>query len=127
MNFDLNVKDFISGLFTEMVKVGKKEQNNLKIICSECGTTFEEFTKTGKLGCSKCYNTFKNKLVVLLKKIQGNIKHNGKVPKRTGGEIKRKREIESLEAEMSQEILKQNFEKAAIIRDKLKEIRKEEN
>ena len=40
-------------------KIGKKtkaERENLK--CSNCGMTFEEFGRIGRLGCPQCYTAF---------------------------------------------------------------------
>ena len=48
--------------------------------------------------------------------------HVGKVPKRTGGQIQLKREIEDLKRNMMSCIEREEFEQAAQIRDQIREL-----
>ena len=84
---------------------------------------FEEFLRKGRLGCGECYTAFRTKLERPLKQIHGTSEHLGKVPSRMGGTLKRDRQISSLEKELNEAVMKQDFEKAAEIRDKIKEIK----
>ena len=93
--------------------------------CESCGMTYNEFSRNGLFGCSECYNAFSNKLEPILKRIHGNNRHNGKVPKRRGGTLRVKREIEELRLDMQKAINKEDFEKAAEIRDKIKKLENE--
>ena len=47
-----------------------------------CGTTFYNISKTGKVGCPDCYETFRNELAAVLKKINGAKQHTGRCPQR---------------------------------------------
>ncbi|MEJ6949615.1 UvrB/UvrC motif-containing protein [Natronospora cellulosivora (SeqCode)] len=93
----------------------KEDQN-----CDNCGLTYKDFSKNGFLGCASCYNSFYEKLDPLLKRIHGSNRHNGKVPKRRGGDLKIKKEIQVMREKMSEAVKKENFERAAEIRDKIK-------
>ncbi|WP_442602692.1 UvrB/UvrC motif-containing protein [Paenibacillus sp. KN14-4R] len=94
------------------------------IHCDHCGLTYTQFTKLGRLGCVDCYNNFAEKLDGVLRRVHGNTVHVGKVPKRSGGLIKYKREIEDLKKDMMTRIEREEFEQAAKIRDEIREIEK---
>ena len=50
----------------------------VEIACDRCGMTADEFNRTGKIGCSRCYDVFREPMKVLLKRIQGNTRHQGR-------------------------------------------------
>jgi len=90
--------------------------------CENCGQTFGQFSQGGKLGCSNCYEVFQGKLNPLLRRIHSAERHKGKVPARTGGRLKLIKEIESLKSELSNLVKNEEFEKAAEVRDRIKEL-----
>lgn len=94
--------------------------------CPLCHMKYEEFKRTGKLGCSKCYEVFNANMKPLIRRIHGNIHHTGKVPARTGGILKVKRDIEKLKEELKTAILREEYEKAAGIRDKIRQLENKE-
>ena len=97
-----------------------KQQESIR--CSNCGLTYTQFSKIGRFGCSNCYNAFSEGLNPLIKRIHGNITHSGKIPKRSGSKIQTKRQIEQLRAELQGSIEAEEFEKAAQIRDQIREL-----
>lgn len=122
-SLDFDVTGFITGLFSNMLNdlnAGSNFQNPVRTVCVSCGITFDEFLKNGKLGCTKCYDIFHDKLVDALKKIHGNVVHTGKFPAKLGSKIKVERKIKLLQDELTDAIKKEDYEKAAIIRDKIK-------
>ena len=48
--------------------------------CENCGTTLAEYSKTGILGCEKCYEAFREELMPAIRKIHGKTTHKGKYP-----------------------------------------------
>ncbi|QAY67825.1 UvrB/UvrC motif-containing protein [Paenibacillus protaetiae] len=92
--------------------------------CDECGLTYAQFSKIGRFGCSSCYKHFADHLDPLLKRVHGNTVHVGKIPKRYGGQIQYKREIEQLRRDMQGRIEREEFESAALIRDRIRELEK---
>jgi len=92
--------------------------------CEHCGLTYTQFSKLGRFGCAHCYKSFGDKLDPLFRRVHGNTVHIGKVPKRTGGIIKHKRELERLKKEMQARIEREEFEYAAKIRDRIRELEK---
>lgn len=116
-SFDSMFKGFLDS-FMDMGSVGYANQGSF--YCPSCNMTFDEFRRTGKIGCSDCYNAFKNQLAPVLKNIQGSIRHSGKVPKKAGAELYTRREIENLKSELKSAVENEEFEKAAELRDKIK-------
>lgn len=92
-----------------------------EIQCQNCGLTFTDFRSGGLLGCGECYRYFKAGLEPLLKRIQGgNLSHAGKVPKRTGGLVRIRKEISELKKQLQNAISQENYEKAAELRDEIR-------
>lgn len=101
--------------------------------CKTCGSSFEEISKTGKIGCADCYRTFRDRLVPSIKRIHGTVQHKGKVP---GGSALRITEtqkqmmpVEETPLVQKKRLLKkaieeQDFENAAVLRDEIKELEK---
>lgn len=119
--------NLLGGLAESMGKptappVASKED---KIKCSRCGLTYLQFKQSGRLGCSQCYESFKEPLTLILRKIHGGITHTGKVPLGIGQEVGVRREILRLKQELTGAVKKEAFEEAAKIRDQIKELQKE--
>jgi protein arginine kinase activator len=113
------------GMLTEILSnVGSKanvDNNDVnEIVCSNCGLTYDEFKKTGRLGCSDCYVAFKVVLEPRIKSLQAGVKHIGKIPRMKGQEIVRRRKLKDLKAEMQKLIVTEDYERAAIVRDEIK-------
>ncbi|WP_168123990.1 UvrB/UvrC motif-containing protein [Paenibacillus sp. HB172176] len=95
---------------------------NSSLQCEECGLTYAQFSKIGRFGCSSCYKTFGNRLDPLLKRVHGSTTHTGKIPKRSGDQIKCKREVERLRRELQTYVEQEEFENAAELRDRIREL-----
>lgn len=95
--------------------------------CMRCGMTLEEFNKTGKMGCSQCYDVFFEPLQGLLKHIQGNTRHHGKVPESYSISHAAEIENEKLKQELKECIRAEEYERAASIRDRIRQLESEGN
>lgn len=93
-----------------------------RLQCEECGMTYAQFRKIGRFGCSSCYEHFDGKIDPLLKRVHGGIVHVGKVPKRGGADLQVQREIDALKQDLQGRIEKQEFETAAQLRDRIREL-----
>lgn len=104
-----------------------KIEREIKQKCENCNMSFEDFKQTGKLGCSECYNSFKNELGPLLERIHGSGQHIGKNPsyKKVRKKDRTFLDIQNLKKELSCAIKVEEYEKAAIIRDKIKKMENE--
>lgn len=89
--------------------------------CERCKMTYSQFVKVGKFGCSDCYETFQNYLNPILRRLHsGNTLHAGKIPKRIGGNIYVRKQIEQLKQKLQELIVREEFEKAAEVRDQIR-------
>lgn len=123
-----NVNFPFQGMLTEILsnvdnkKVYMDNNKIQEITCSNCGLTYDEFKKTGKLGCSDCYEEFKVVLDPRIKSLQVGIKHVGKIPNIKGEELTRRRKLKNLKEELQKLILAEEYESAAIVRDEIKKL-----
>jgi len=101
---------------------GQKPAQTLR--CDTCGMSYAQFSKVGRFGCADCYRAFADKLDPLFRRIHGTTAHAGKIPKRGGGQIKYRRELAELKRQLEQLIEREEFEKAAQVRDRIRELEK---
>lgn len=133
MEQQFGLADLLAGLTDLGGSAQQKDMGGLK--CSFCNLTYDNFRKSGRLGCSHCYESFRKYLVPLLKKIHGSSQHLGKMPKKSSNKVifpkatavvskEQRPEIEVLKFKLQEEIKKENFEEAAKIRDKIRQLEK---
>lgn len=125
-----SLHDLLTGLFNVTSPNLDMKENSFfnqfeELKCDHCQLSFTDFQRIGKFGCSKCYETFKPKLNSIFRRVHsGNTKHNGKIPKRKGDKLHIKKEIERYREYLQQLINEENFEEAAVIRDRIKDLEK---
>ncbi|MCL2372861.1 MAG: UvrB/UvrC motif-containing protein [Defluviitaleaceae bacterium] len=90
--------------------------------CKNCGMKFEEFRTGGKLGCNACYDIFPRPVEALIKNVQANTRHVGKIPKRAGVTLIQKRQADELRSRMNKAVADENFEEAARLRDQIRQL-----
>ncbi|MFH1046325.1 MAG: UvrB/UvrC motif-containing protein [Candidatus Omnitrophota bacterium] len=121
MEQHFGLSDLLAGLADlgqQFEMVGKTESK-----CPNCGLTYEDFRRVGRLGCSECYQAFQESLSVLLKRIHGSTQHLGRTPERKAqppAEEKKQSESEVLRAKLQRAIKMEEFEEAAQLRDKIR-------
>jgi protein arginine kinase activator len=115
------INNFLTGLLDSIHDSPIKVDYIKTTKCDHCGMSYGKFKQLGRLGCSQCYNAFQEKLLPLIKRVQGSEAHTGKVPKRAGASILMKKEIKRLKAELEKAIRSEEFEKAAVLRDQIRE------
>lgn len=89
--------------------------------CTVCGFSHADFKKTGRLGCSSCYETFGEGLGSLLKGMHKGTSHSGKVPSRLLRSIERESHLKTLQRELRKAVSEENYESAAKIRDQIRQ------
>jgi len=109
--------DLLSGL-ADFGKTPEAEEVASKT-CANCGMTYDDFRKAGRLGCAECYTTFKRSLGSLLKRIHGSPIHLGKSPARLVKPAKAKTELAELRRKLEVAIEEEAFEDAARLRDQI--------
>ena len=82
-------------------------------VCPVCRTTLSEFEKTGIAGCPKCYDVFLPAVEKMSERIHGRKKHI------TENEEK---SVDSLKNQLKEAVEKEEYEKAAYLRDEIKKL-----
>ena len=90
--------------------------------CSVCNFTQADFKKTGRLGCSECYQTFSESLGNLLKAMHKGTAHTGKVPARIARARKLNERLKTLQEDLQKAVRDENYEGAASLRDQIRKI-----
>ena len=118
--------DLLAG-FTDMPSSIKEKKFVKK--CPNCGITYSDFKSSGRLGCSECYKSFRNQLMPLLKKLQGSTQHSGKAigVKHKPEKLKKEKTLQELRTELRRTVDREEYEKAAVIRDRIKELESKKN
>lgn len=93
--------------------------------CPVCGFTQADFKKTGRLGCSACYDTFAEGLESLLKAMHKGTEHVGKLPERATRQIALSDKMRVLNDNLEKAVAEENYETAASLRDQIKQLEHE--
>ena len=131
----LNVNGMSSSLFDFFMPNQFRVRTDREQKKCSCGTTFYSISQKGKVGCPDCYETFKNELASILKKINGSRVHTGRGPERLkkseDGKCDVKKETSDvadeaqLRKQLEDAIKCENFEEAAKIRDMIKALKED--
>ena len=117
--------DIVSGMVGP-IKSKKKllgsSDVKVNITCPNCGLSFTEFGQVGRLGCAECYKAFRVELTNLLRRIHGSAEHRGRIAETANEGFQSIREENRLRDELRRAIDEENFEMAAELRDRIKEL-----
>lgn len=117
----LSIASFFSGMLEEMETTLPRERKEKE--CPYCNFRYIDFKEQGKLGCSKCYETFKEQLMPLLRRIHGATQHKGKIPSNKSPLSDIEKEIAYLQQELDKSIKVEEYERAAQLRDQIKKLK----
>lgn len=112
-----NFGSLLGGFFGDMDPV---EEDTVRCKC--CGSSFDDIARSGKVGCAECYRTFYDRLIPLIQRIHGDTKHHGKVPGGSLPQPKPQGELSLMRRELREAIDCENFEQAAALRDRIREL-----
>ncbi|MHC4839760.1 MAG: UvrB/UvrC motif-containing protein [Planctomycetota bacterium] len=100
-------------------------------VCPDCGMTLTEFKAKGRFGCPKDYEIFSEHLDPLFEKIHdvSPAQHQGHLPT-LGSDAKtvitQRKNISALKTELDSAVAKEDFERAAKLRDEIIELEAEQ-
>lgn len=121
MEQHFGIADLLAGLAD--LSSGMEVKEDLVLKCQNCGMSYQDFKRLGKFGCSQCYEAFRKYIPSLLKRIHGSTKYVGEAPG-TPEYQEVKDELHELRKRLQQAIEKEEYEEAARIRDKIRELEK---
>ena len=124
MEQQFGLSDLLAGL-AEFEKP-TEDKETIASKCLNCGLTYKDFKKIGRLGCGECYVAFRKFLSPLLKKIHGSSLHTGKFPVNVTKTTKKKVDLQDLRIKLQKAIEMEAYEEAARIRDQIKELQEKQ-
>ena len=119
----LSLTNMLASMFGESISSGKPISKR----CECCGASFPDIAQSGRVGCSECYNTFRQELMPSLNRLHGKAVHIGNVPYEQKPEETVQDKIKKLKAQLSDAIKAEEFENAAKLRDEIRALEGEEN
>jgi len=107
-------------LKTELIApmLDSKEPNNK--ICEGCGTTAAALAENGLMGCPECYVTFFEFLPIKDQTLSDESIARGRMPHAVKQRIERDAELSRLSSELRSAISAEDYESAAILRDRIR-------
>ena len=121
---DFGLTGLLAGLTDFGLKpAGKSSTVSKQPPCPKCGMTYEDFRKSGRLGCAACYDTFRRYLAPLLRRIHGSTQHLGKQPvvaAPKGRSSVARETLAQLKERLKTAVAKESYEEAALLRDKIR-------
>jgi len=96
----------------------------VEVKCPQCGFTQADFKKNGRFGCAECYHTFAEGLESMLKSMHKGVVHKGKVPKAIAQSRDVADRLKKLQKDLDKAVAEEDFERAATVRDEIKEVKK---
>jgi protein arginine kinase activator len=85
--------------------------------CPSCGTRYQDFRTTGRLGCPHCYVAFRRLLLPFLGRFHRQVTHLGRFPDYAAGTASRLGEITRTRIALEKAVAAEDFEEAARLRD----------
>lgn len=104
---------------------GDDDARLMQRCCPHCHLRGTDFRKTGRFGCERCYETFKEELRPMLSAMHKGILHKGKVPRRERKGLEIGARLAKLKGELDEAIRREDYEGAARIRDTIREVEHE--
>jgi len=112
-----SIQDLLAGIASTQ-QAGKKGKTK-ELQCPSCELSISQFQSTGRFGCPECYTAFSSEILPLIEKIHDSTQHAGKVPGRVSPEVALQKEVRHLQLELKKAIKREDYEKAADIRDRI--------
>ena len=139
-DMDFTFSKILSGLLGDVFDNGEKNEYR-QIVCPTCKTSYDDFVKNSRFGCKDCFEVFNLLINDNIKQIHGNDTHIGKVPKNYKNKMLPKsglvdnfssisdkdREIENLRHDLEAAVKREDYETAALIRDRIKTTKEGKN
>lgn len=113
---DLALDAVLNGLI--LAHVGELVGELARTACPICGLRFMEFRASGRLGCPHDYQAFGRGLLPLIRRAHGASRHVGKAPRRRPADPAR---LLRLRAELREAVAREDYERAAGLRDQIRQ------
>ena len=127
-NFSISIPEMLTFMNVDEIT----DYNDGKF-CAACGSSFIDYKRDGKLGCPECYNNMSEFITPVLTGCHGEKRHIGKSPiynekaYYSDDELRDYRvnaeNADDLQAQLNAAVNEERYEEAAILRDKIRELK----
>lgn len=121
MDSPFTFQNILGGL-VDYINQTSSQNTSTNAVCPICGMTYGEFRQKGLMGCSNCYKNFETTIMPVVKRVQGNIEHVGKIPVKAGKEIMERKKLLNLKEQLQKAVLAEEYERAAELRDIIRQL-----
>jgi len=101
------------------------QRQQRQVRCRYCGQTLDQVLKSGRMGCSTCYETFGEYLDTLLQDLQLGLRHRGKAPHVDDLRARMHADLQTKRALLRSALRTENYEEAACLRDEIRVLEQE--
>lgn len=131
-NFTLSIPEMLS--FLNLNEIDEIDNTG---ICLNCGMSYIDYNKSGKLGCPQCYDSFNNSISAIILNYHSSDKHIGKTPCNVKVPVRREiakegkqemvfsNQLTDFKRQLDLAVSDERYEDAAIIRNKIQDIENE--
>lgn len=95
------------------------------LTCTCCGCSWGEFQESGRLGCAACYDTFKEPMNTVLRRLHGNNRHIG--TKEDNVDRSTDASISDLRNQLKRAVETESYESAAELRDHIRKLERKKS
>ena len=118
-----NIRGVLSTILSAITGSEQPEEPaKAEVVCPRCHTTWSQFSKSGHLGCPGCYEAFREQLQPMLLQVHGRVQHAGRRPLNTEKAQRVRSLQEDLSYQLEQAVALEDFETAATLRDRIREL-----
>jgi len=120
------LEDLLSSIKT---KTGTGTTPTPTDVCPGCGLQLQQFKSNGRLGCPRCYETFRDELVPLLQRVHESASHRGRLPGQTpvtgptpptDEDSIERQTMAQIRLRLDEAVREEHYEEAARLRDELR-------
>lgn len=120
----------LAGTIGQMLQGGAAKQETPEepipeLVCSRCGTSYEAFIKSGRVGCAQCYDAFRQPLGDWFSKRMGARQHIGRQSGGVNASIEKALRLNELRRRQKLAIHDEDYEAAATLRDQIRALQSE--
>ncbi len=116
---EMSLGNLLSGLVDTTL-----QQNSKNRVCSVCGYVLKDIIENKKAGCPECYTQFKKEIVSLLHSDGIEGEYTGSLPRQLAYFKSSLTDRMMLQSKLEKAISEEDYEKAAVYRDRLRVLEK---
>lgn len=106
-------------LFGNFFGMAEPRQTQPTKRCDLCGSSFSEIAESGKVGCPRCYETFREELEATIRRIHGDAAYKGEAE---APQKKEESPLESARRRLKEAVEREDYEQAALLRDEIRSL-----